>query len=417
MKVMLNPSIVSLVLVTGIWAQTVFAQASDRPNQEELTVWTANINVARTYWALQRGFVGTSSVPQSAKEKHTEFRTFVSRLRGGGRDVFNCLVDRMDVILQQRSDRTGQQVDQSLNATTTERLLWRIEVLKEKGDLKDEYVKEIIRIIPVTQFSLSIGGREVTFSGRPGKGAIIPEIPAIDAKKQRAIAVTLAEAGEYDLAWRCCAEATYAEGDAPWTTTDVSTDDNSTWLSPRLAKHWIQVAEFARLARNQEMGWSFLNKAAVFGTNEQFLEAQKVAKRWISEGAVATQPILDPVDKRKNLTSAIGLLSELNLQPRALALLEKDKTDFANPGKLRKDLEDQWTKQVTLLAAVAKEVRLYGQVLVPNEGRIKSLVKIPWPFRQIELKENVKDGDPARTSTTRPEKVSNSYRPLGQGEK
>jgi len=116
-------------------------------------------------------------------------------------------------------------------------------------------------------------------------------------------------------------------------------------------------------------------KAAVFGSDKLYEEAQETAKEWASETEPPAPPPVDPKVKREALTRAVRLYAELNAHPRALALIEENKNAFEDPDSLRKEIEEQWLAVVKGASRMATKVVLYGHEVYPNGDPLK--VRIP----------------------------------------
>lgn len=200
-------------------------------------------------------------------------------------------------------------------------------------------------------------------------------MPRRDKKLLVKVAEELENAGLYDLAWRAFAEVVYG-GFSPTWITIKSEEEN--WQSPPAAEYWYKAAICAYKAGEQELAWDYLMKAAVFGTDDLYKKAQETAKQWAAQGVPSkpTAKAVDPKVRREALRRVVQLYVDMNVHPRAWALIDAYREDFAEPDKLRKEVQDKWLSVIKDVSRAANKVVLYGYEVYPDGDPFK--VTVPW---------------------------------------
>ncbi len=232
------------------------------------------------------------------------------------------------------------------------------------------------------------GGIEAPQAEKPGEIVVTdmmepprPCVPRLDKRVMLNVAVELEKANAWDLAWRAYLEVAYYN-----TVESLTSRYTGTWLSEKISVYWLKVAECAYEARKTRIAASYLLKAAVFGGKGVQKTAEGLAVKWArGKRPEKSVRVANKKEKIAALTKAVYLYAKLNAHPRSLQLISKYPDLLEGTGKLRKQIEQQWT-------AVAKEasvglprrVVFYGVQVSPKGDPFK--VKIPWAFSEEAIR-------------------------------
>jgi len=351
----------------------------DEVREQQQSRWEATAKLGRRYWRWQRTLTVSEEVGESLLSREEEMRRRIPTVSSPGCTVLAFLSGRIAVRFGKLQRARGVLAESATHpAISFESLCALREATRERSQSQ---VPTNVRIeaMPLTPLTRSLGALRMKYASY-GARPPTPELLSCDRAKQRTIAECIEEAGLHDVAWRCYAEAAYAGFHTAWITHRV---DPENWLCFEAAEYWLRAAHCARLAGRQEVAWDFLTKAAVFGSDALFDQAQQTAKEWEDEPEPAQPQPVDPAVQREALTRAIRLYAELNAHPRALLLIDENRDAFDDPDALRKEIEEQWLAVIKDVTREAATITLYGVDVYPDGDPLE--VRIPWALSDEAL--------------------------------
>ena len=205
--------------------------------------------------------------------------------------------------------------------------------------------------------------------------------------------------GDYDKAWRASLESAYF--DKSPNLSDRSRNGDRNVLSTKNAVRWHDAAESAYRAGERDLAWGFLMKAAVFGDERLYATTLETAKLWIDvEDGTTELPkpeLLTPEERKRKFKEIVLVYKNMNIHPRAWAIIDEYWEEFDDPDGLKKEIQDDWLELTNLLFYAATRapvgvIVLYGYNLlviggVAEDGTRLEIrqhdpldVKIPWIY-------------------------------------
>lgn len=317
--------------------------------------------------------------PAMPLSRGQEARTLLTRVRKDAlpseRVIVDYLVSRTDFLIGQ-----GAAAEAGFRSTVSrpvapESIMALIELTEPQDRRRLLYTRCLADLLPVSFWRGQVDGRDSDRESmliKPPR----PDVPTLSRKKLVEVGELLENAGQYDLAWRAYVEAVYAGFSQTW----IKERLEATWLSPEAATYWYKAAVCAHESGRSEVAWDYLTKAAVFGSDALYRGVLVTAKEWESKPEAASQPATgNPVDvkaARKALAKVVRLYQEMNMHPRAWALIDASPAFFDDPDKLRKEIKDHWVMVIKDVSRFSTKVVVYGQEVYPTGDPLR--VGIPW---------------------------------------
>lgn len=260
-------------------------------------------------------------------------------------------------------------------APETMELVWT--VAWEAGDKQSRrMIEEALGCaLPISIYGRDRDLRAETSFGRSER----PVIPGIGESKLPRVAELYAAADLPQLASKGYVEAIYA------TAVPIG---SSEWVSPKTGALWLKAAQAAAAAGDQKSLALYAAKAIIFGSDGDAAEGRKllaeVAKHGLKPAASAPGP-----GAQDALLSAARLYVEMNLHPRALALLREHQALLGDEGKtLARQWTTEWIKLVEQYCSpqLVQNCTLFGQEIAKTDV---ANMRIPWPCEPAEVKKAV----------------------------
>lgn len=243
----------------------------------------------------------------------------------------------------------------------------------------------LARLLPMSGWSRNRNARDSEPRGPHGVLGVPPPppIPRLlgSTKELSAIGHLFQNANLHDRAWVAFVEAAYAT--AP---NHIRLEWHSeTWFSPDTAFLWRNAAENAWKAGEEVLGYDYLTKFAIFGSEAQFDEAKQIAARRKTGRPQEDEPEISRAERQKALKDILPLYAELNAHPRALELIERYQGWFDDPDDLYAQYSERWQEILRLWRLAATRIVLFG-VTVTDEVA-PATIRIPPPCRPESIKE------------------------------
>ena len=339
----------------------------------EASTFTSAVTVTRKAWRLVMPTREGMSVSRG-KEARALLARVEPSASGSNRAILQYLLACADTHAG-NEDATRLELESSFAIPMApESILGLLEICPHPQDERSRYVQCLAELLPGSGWRRQADGNKSRYEAdvKPPRA----DVPSLSRAKMIDVAALMEKAGLFELAWRAYAEAIYAGFSAAWMKEKL----DETWLSPEAAEYWYKAATCAYSAGNDQVAWGYLMKAAIFGTDGLYNKSIQTAKQWFEEQKAERKARPgDTVDRdavRAALSQVVTLYQQMNMHPRAWALIDAYPGSFVDPAALRKEVQKEWLAVVKDVSREARKVTLYGQEVYPNGDPLK--VTVPW---------------------------------------
>lgn len=165
-------------------------------------------------------------------------------------------------------------------------------------------------------------------------------------------------------------------------------------MRPEIAEIWLKMAKNAFDATEFELALGFWTNAALYADEEGLSKCLTLVNTWDASKDAAVTPTnpsnlkIQRNTRKNKFLEIINAYQELNIHPRAWALIDEFPEEFDTPDVLKSELQSDWVRILREPQNLQIPQYIYGSLIFPNGDPLS--VRIPEPCSReamIKVKE------------------------------